>query len=277
MRIAPSSSASVCCTTPVARTRRWTRDTGGAAEAFALELRDEGSLALDDARFGVLAEALRLHSDGLVSDDATIGACWDADRLHLPRVSIDPIRSGSRPAPPTARSRWPRQRRSGRTGLRAGRSSSRSLSGRAEDGALRRGAARRRSVARGRRAARAGRRARGRHAFGTRRHRHVTLAAARCVHGRRRRIERAGHRRRQRRSVPVRQLGDGEEPPHSWIAIPVGRADEGPTIARARRGRASRGRNGRRTGALRSALRGRDAPLPDQGAGDGGNSASEGR
>ena len=73
---------------------------GRRAEAFALELRDEGSLALDDARFRVLAEALRLHSDGLVSDDATIGACWDADRLHLPRVSIrpDPKRFSTRAA-----------------------------------------------------------------------------------------------------------------------------------------------------------------------------------
>ena len=63
---------------------------GARAEAFALELRDEGALALDDERFRVLCEALRLHSDGLVSEDATIGACWDADRLHLPRVSIQP-------------------------------------------------------------------------------------------------------------------------------------------------------------------------------------------
>lgn len=30
---------------------------------------------------------------------------------------------------------------------------------------------------------------------------------------------------------PFGTLGGGEEPPHSWIAIPVGRADEGPTIA----------------------------------------------
>ena len=25
-----------------------------------------------------------------MSDDPTIGTCWDADRLHLPRVSIEP-------------------------------------------------------------------------------------------------------------------------------------------------------------------------------------------
>ena len=41
-------------------------------------------------RFASLVEALRLHSDGQVSADPTIGTCWDADRLHLPRVSIDP-------------------------------------------------------------------------------------------------------------------------------------------------------------------------------------------
>ena len=63
---------------------------GPRAEAFAAELRDEGVLGLDDARFAALAEALRLHSDGQVSTDATIGACWDADRLHLPRVLIEP-------------------------------------------------------------------------------------------------------------------------------------------------------------------------------------------
>jgi uncharacterized protein len=63
---------------------------GLRAEAFAEELRVEGLLELDDVRFAALAEALRLHSNGRVSADPTIGSCWDADRLHLPRVSIDP-------------------------------------------------------------------------------------------------------------------------------------------------------------------------------------------
>lgn len=63
---------------------------GTRAAVFAAELRAEGILALDDRRFAALEEALRLHSDGLVSGDPTIGACWDADRLHLPRVSIEP-------------------------------------------------------------------------------------------------------------------------------------------------------------------------------------------
>ena len=68
------------------------RDPGHGlrAASFAGVLRDEGALPLDEQRFAVLSEALGLHSDGLVSTDATIGACWDADRLHLPRVGIDP-------------------------------------------------------------------------------------------------------------------------------------------------------------------------------------------
>lgn len=63
---------------------------GSRAADFAAELRDGGHLALDDARFGALVHALTLHSDGHVSTDPTVGACWDADRLHLPRVSIEP-------------------------------------------------------------------------------------------------------------------------------------------------------------------------------------------
>ena len=63
---------------------------GPRAAHFAEELRAEGLLDLDDRRFDALGEALRLHSDGQVSADPTIGACWDADRLHLPRVSIEP-------------------------------------------------------------------------------------------------------------------------------------------------------------------------------------------
>jgi len=66
---------------------------GLRAAEFAETLRDEGVLTLDTSRFGVLREALELHSDGQVSTDPTIGTCWDADRLHLPRVSIDPDRA----------------------------------------------------------------------------------------------------------------------------------------------------------------------------------------
>ena len=63
---------------------------GPRAAAFALGLREEGVLRLGDEEFADLTEALRLHSCGQVSADPTIGTCWDADRLHLPRVSIVP-------------------------------------------------------------------------------------------------------------------------------------------------------------------------------------------
>jgi len=38
----------------------------------------------------LLIEACDNHTDGVTSNDPTLGACWDADRLDLPRVSIYP-------------------------------------------------------------------------------------------------------------------------------------------------------------------------------------------
>jgi len=46
--------------------------------------------ALDPQRFGLLEHAVRHHTSGLISDDPTIGACWDADRLDIGRVGITP-------------------------------------------------------------------------------------------------------------------------------------------------------------------------------------------
>jgi uncharacterized protein len=46
---------------------------------------------LDDARLAVLRDACIGHDRGRVSSDPTIGTCWDADRLDLPRVGIIPI------------------------------------------------------------------------------------------------------------------------------------------------------------------------------------------
>jgi uncharacterized protein len=63
---------------------------GPRAASFAGELLAEGVLSLDEDRFSVLADALMRHSNGVVSDEPTTGTCWDADRLHLPRVSIQP-------------------------------------------------------------------------------------------------------------------------------------------------------------------------------------------
>jgi uncharacterized protein len=56
---------------------------------FARSLR--GKLVhLDDARFELLFEACRLHTDGHTVGDPTLLACWDADRLDLGRVGIIP-------------------------------------------------------------------------------------------------------------------------------------------------------------------------------------------
>ncbi|HWG86125.1 MAG TPA: HD domain-containing protein [Deinococcales bacterium] len=45
---------------------------------------------LDDARMRLLVQACEGHTDGQVSQDDTIGACWDSDRLDLMRASIYP-------------------------------------------------------------------------------------------------------------------------------------------------------------------------------------------
>ena len=45
---------------------------------------------LKDKQLDMLCYAMRHHSDGLVSNDATIQTCWDSDRLDLGRVGIMP-------------------------------------------------------------------------------------------------------------------------------------------------------------------------------------------
>ncbi|CAN5629854.1 hypothetical protein BH09VER1_BH09VER1_14730 [soil metagenome] len=62
---------------------------GARGAIYAAEVR--GTLfSLDDARFALLREACIGHTDELHSDNATIGTCWDADRLDLGRVGIIP-------------------------------------------------------------------------------------------------------------------------------------------------------------------------------------------
>lgn len=63
---------------------------GSRAASYARELVASGALSLAPRRVELLCEAIELHSDGLVSEDRTVAVCWDADRLHLPRVGIDP-------------------------------------------------------------------------------------------------------------------------------------------------------------------------------------------
>ncbi len=53
-------------------------------------LHREGLVPLPEADRASLYEACRDHDRGLVTDDPTIGACWDADRLNLWRVGHEP-------------------------------------------------------------------------------------------------------------------------------------------------------------------------------------------
>jgi uncharacterized protein len=62
---------------------------GSRGAKLANELR--GNLyELDDARFSLLSYACKWHSDGKLSNNPTIGACWDADRIDLLRLEITP-------------------------------------------------------------------------------------------------------------------------------------------------------------------------------------------
>jgi uncharacterized protein len=47
-------------------------------------------LTIDPGRLVLLEQAIRHHTDGLTSEDPTIGTCWDADRLDLGRVGTSP-------------------------------------------------------------------------------------------------------------------------------------------------------------------------------------------
>lgn len=67
------------------------RDNGHGLRGAELARSLRGTLVgLDDARFDLLFQACRLHTDGLTEGDPTLQACWDADRLDLTRVGITP-------------------------------------------------------------------------------------------------------------------------------------------------------------------------------------------
>jgi len=63
---------------------------GRRAAAFAGELHAEGLLGIASSQLDVLLHACAEHADGTVSTDPTVGSCWDADRLDLPRVGVTP-------------------------------------------------------------------------------------------------------------------------------------------------------------------------------------------
>ncbi|MFM7232303.1 MAG: HD domain-containing protein [bacterium] len=64
-------------------------DHGRRGGEFARTLR--GRLVhLEEARFEVLFEACRAHTESYPVSDPTLQVCWDADRLDLGRVGITP-------------------------------------------------------------------------------------------------------------------------------------------------------------------------------------------
>lgn len=62
---------------------------GVRAARFAAGIR--GSLlSLSDSDFELLRFACEFHTDGLTEADVTVQTCWDADRLDLGRIGINP-------------------------------------------------------------------------------------------------------------------------------------------------------------------------------------------
>jgi len=64
-------------------------DHGRRGADYASSLRGK-LFDLEDAAFDALIHACVWHTDADSSEDATIGTCWDADRLDLGRVGMIP-------------------------------------------------------------------------------------------------------------------------------------------------------------------------------------------
>jgi uncharacterized protein len=62
----------------------------GARAAEYVHSIDVSLLRLDALGLDQLIYACRHHSDGLTEADVTVQTCWDADRLDLARVGIEP-------------------------------------------------------------------------------------------------------------------------------------------------------------------------------------------
>lgn len=62
---------------------------GWRGAIYAEKLRGQW-FKIGDHQFEQLYEAIEFHASGRISQDITIGTCWDADRLDLGRVGINP-------------------------------------------------------------------------------------------------------------------------------------------------------------------------------------------
>jgi uncharacterized protein len=63
---------------------------GYRAAEFVSELYINGTLEITQNQHYLLYAACKLHNTGVTSNDPTIGACFDADRLELTRCGINP-------------------------------------------------------------------------------------------------------------------------------------------------------------------------------------------
>jgi len=84
---------------------------GARGAALARALRGD-AFDLDDAGMALLLEACTTHTDGGLTAEPTLGTCWDADRLDLPRCGIvpDPGRLSTAAARDPALREWARER-----------------------------------------------------------------------------------------------------------------------------------------------------------------------
>jgi uncharacterized protein len=72
------------------RRNEWVDDSHGARGAtLARSLRGD-AFEIDDDGMALLLEACAALTDGKLTTEATLGTCWDADRLDLPRCGISP-------------------------------------------------------------------------------------------------------------------------------------------------------------------------------------------
>lgn len=63
---------------------------GPRAARWIDTLRRQGILRLDNNQIKLLKKACRHHTVGKTTHCPTVGACWDADRLDLWRIGIEP-------------------------------------------------------------------------------------------------------------------------------------------------------------------------------------------
>jgi uncharacterized protein len=61
---------------------------GRRAALYATKIRRKVLANFSPERFAKLYYALYFHAHGMTSDNPTIGACWDADRLDLKRAGV---------------------------------------------------------------------------------------------------------------------------------------------------------------------------------------------